>query len=73
MSRTMYFTIEVEIDDEETLRLAAEERAVAEGTSLEDWRETRDGAESDLVMLLDPGTLPGCSVLQSYSGSSEDH
>ena len=58
-------TMYVHVDDEEQLRLAAEARAVEDGLSMESWRDMRQGTGGDLVMLLDPGSLPGCSIEQS--------
>ena len=68
--RKLYtITIEVNVFDPVQLRLAAEKRAVEEGSTKADYKRLRascaDSASSDLTMLLDPGSLPGCEILGS--------
>lgn len=67
------FTMELDVHDEEALRLAAAARAVYEGMALEEWQETRVDTTDDIVMLLDPGLLAGCSIVESRANfESED-
>ena len=63
--RAITVNIEVVIDDEEQLRTAAAARAKEEGLDTAAWEEMRDGPEDDLIMLLDPGMLDGCSIIDS--------
>jgi hypothetical protein len=68
MARYYCFALNFRVLSADTLAQAAAERAVAEGLSEEEWASmrTRDGeVESDLTMLLDPGSLPGCEILDS--------
>lgn len=69
MASNAIFSIALQIDDPERLRKAAEDRAVEDGLTVESWRETRKGSMDDLVMLLDPGSIPGCSV---HNSSAEE-
>ncbi len=69
------FSLELRVDDPEQLRVAAEERAVEGGQTPEEWRELRadslDPIQADIMMLLDPGTLPGCSIHESEVGHTK--
>lgn len=62
MANDAVFHIALRIDDPELLRKAAEDRAVEDGLTVESWRETRKSSLDDLVMVLDPGSIPGCSI-----------
>ena len=53
------FTLELEVDDEDELREAARAHPDAEGLDLDD-------VATCIQVLLDPGTLPGCSIEESY-------
>jgi hypothetical protein len=63
------FTTYFDIDDPKALVQAARERAVQEGLTptMETAREfVRDGAVFDaVIILMDPGTLPGCTIHSS--------
>jgi hypothetical protein len=68
MARYYCFELNFRVFSAETLAQAAAERARDEGLSEEEWAamRTRDGeVDSDLTMLLDPGSLPGCEILDS--------
>ena len=65
IKRVMVVSIEIVIDDEAQLRRAATERAVYEGIDLEDWEDTRNGPGDDLIMLIDPGMVEGCSIVET--------
>jgi hypothetical protein len=61
------FTLYLEVKDERSLRRAAYKRAQDEGlnaTSYARIRLSHPGGvvSSDLIMLLDPGSLPGCEI-----------
>ena len=58
-------TVYVTITDPEALRLAAETRALEDGLTEEAWHEIRKSTSDDLIMLLDPGTLPGCKIFET--------
>lgn len=58
-------SIHVTVDSLKTLKAAAAARAVEEGMTRADWKKTRKGPEDDLVMLLDPGSLPGCTIAET--------
>jgi hypothetical protein len=65
------FHIDLDIDDPETLYQAALERLLQENVDEDDAKRTLrpEGVINDsacLVMLLDPGSLPGCSINQSW-------
>lgn len=67
MSARYQMQLDVAVHDKAALRKAAERRAVRDGQSLADWRETRAGnldvVAADIHMLLDPGEgPPGLSV-----------
>ena len=53
------FTADIDVFDEEALRRAACAQASEEGLTEEGWASLRQGIASDLIMLLDPGSLPG--------------
>ena len=65
--RVYRFTLEVVVQDEAQLRLAARQHAIYEGVDPADYDQTREesGVEYDLITLLDPGALVGCSVIDS--------
>ncbi|CAN7595275.1 hypothetical protein [Variovorax paradoxus] len=56
---SLVFTAGVTVFDEEALRRAACAQAAREGLSKESWVSLRQGMASDLIMLLDPGSIPG--------------
>jgi hypothetical protein len=64
--RTFLVTIEVLVEDKAKLRSAAAARAQADGLDASDWESTRAGPTDDLIMLLDPGSLVGCSIIESH-------
>ena len=69
-ARTYCFTIFLQVDDEEALHAAAKERAAADGYEVDAMNidaATGDKAspETCLVTLLDPGSLPGCSIIDA--------
>lgn len=59
------FTLDVRVFDPASLARSAALRATLENLTPEQWAKTRTGTGCDLVMLLDPGTLPGCDIEQS--------
>lgn len=59
------FSISLDIHDPEQLRRAAEAKALEDGLTIENWRDVRKSSMDDLVMLLDPGSIPGCSIHNS--------
>lgn len=67
MSETYRFSIEVVVHDPDTLARMARARAIEEGLDGYQWDEDRSGPADDLIMLLDPGSVPGCDVLESYA------
>lgn len=73
MDRHFDFTCWVKVYDENQLLAAARAHPDAEGLVTEDFYD--DAGEIDinicLVMLLDPGSLPGCSIAES--GTEEMH
>lgn len=67
MSRYHTITIELEVHDATALLAAAKERATADGAPI-DGLTGADGEPDTaacLVMLLDPGSLAGCSIEHS--------
>ena len=56
---SLVFTADVAVFDEEALRRAACAQASREGLTEESWASLRQGMASDLIMLLDPGSIPG--------------
>jgi len=66
MSKPYYIvTLIIQVDDEDHLRQAAAARAVNDGLSIAEWADIRGSVRGDLIMLLDPGTLAGCSIQES--------
>ena len=68
-------TINVEIQDRRALYRAALAKAKAEGMSAAEYHKLRredvhGPVGVDLIMLLDPGSLPGCDVLSSEMGET---
>ena len=60
------YSLTVVVTDERTLQRAAVARAAVEGFDAKEWRASRRGPGSDLVMLLDPGAEPpGCRLVRS--------
>lgn len=55
----LVFTADVDVFDAAALRRAACAQARKEGLSAQDWASLRQGIASDLIMLLDPGSIPG--------------
>lgn len=70
MSRKFTVTIEVEIEDAVLVRNKAEEHAQREEMTLADWRKIRSGSDDDLVMIFDPGSFPGCKIIET---TAEEH
>lgn len=70
MSIDITFTLTLAVDDVRTLVRSAREQAMAEGVDPADARETYSARDLSacVQMLLDPGTVPGCSV---YGSSAE--
>lgn len=64
-------TIEVAVHDEEALKAAALAQGLKEGLTAEHFAETFDDPGKHLIMLLDPGSLPGCSILNSDAESQD--
>lgn len=64
MEQQIHFFLSLTVDDEELLRRAAHVRAIEEN-----WPNPEHFLEGDLTdcvqMLLDPGTLLGCSISES--------
>jgi len=56
---SLVFTADIDVFDEEALRRAALAQACKEGLSEDGWASLRRGITSDLIMLLDPGSIPG--------------
>ena len=72
--RTFTFRLDIEVHDPAALAAAAEERAVAGGMAVADWRAMRgdDPLAVDLQMLLDPGqSPPGCEIIESDVSESD--
>lgn len=71
MSEPTYvaFGADVKVHDPEALRIAAASKAVMEGMSPEQWADLRGDIVDDLIMLLDPGSIPGAGIeiVQSYT------
>lgn len=71
------FHLYLKVVDAQELRTAAIERAIEEGLSFEEAsaESTIEDGGVDvnwcLVMLLDPGTLAGCSILDSGATSDD--
>lgn len=64
------FWISVTVTDEEALKKAAEARCIKDGVPLEDWQKVRQGVDSDIRMVLDPGINPPGIAIQD-SGVQE--
>ncbi|MCY1236495.1 hypothetical protein D9M72_491520 [compost metagenome] len=56
---SLVFTASIDVFDEEALHRAACAQASKEGLTEEGWTSLRQGIASDLIMLLDPGAIPG--------------
>jgi len=71
---SLVFTADIDVFDEEALRQAASAQARKEGLSDDDWTAIRQGVASDLIMLLDPGAMPGAGfeIRQSVCEASGD-
>lgn len=66
MSKHFYaVTIYLEIEDADELQRAAALRAIDSGLSESEWAYTRTGINDDLIMMLDPGQLEGCSIIDT--------
>lgn len=70
MPRMYEVTILVKVISERNLKVGAEIHArERDGLSAAEWAEIRNadggGPEPDLVTLLDPGTLPGCDIIET--------
>lgn len=67
MKSVVFFALELEVYDADALAEAAQARAIAEGIDPADAAETytADDPAACAQMLLDPGTLPGASILES--------
>lgn len=57
--QSLVCTADIDVFDEEALRRAACAQASNEGLIEEGWTSLRQGIASDLIMLLDPGSIPG--------------
>jgi hypothetical protein len=72
------FFIGLDIDNAQQLYEAALDRAIQDGldrAATEEDLRYKDGSikiSACLVMLLDPGSLPGCSIHQSWAESWAD-
>ena len=67
------FTMALRVHDAETLRRAAlkHEDAAPDDTFLDD--EGNVDIQACLIMLLDPGTVPGCSVHESTADRQQSY
>lgn len=72
MPATAYdVTIRVCVEDRSDLYRAALSQARSEGLNRFEWRQTRmdpshgSPAEADLIMMLDPGSLAGCTIVET--------
>lgn len=62
------FTIHLRITDPTTLRRHAYRKAMEDGLTARNYaalRRAEGGIKCDLIMLLDPGFLPGCKIYDS--------
>jgi len=68
------FTLYLTVDDASALQAAAAARAVEDGAfaTEQEYREEygEDDIAAHLRMLLDPGTLAGCSIIDSTAETS---
>lgn len=65
---TYEFTLRLSVYDKRLLMKRALRQALAEGLSAHDYRAMRregDYSRADIVMLLDPGSIPGCNIQDS--------
>jgi hypothetical protein len=60
---TYHVTIRLTVSDAQALRQAAARLAKALGIA--HWQSTRRSTEENLVMLLDPGPLPGAEIIET--------
>lgn len=70
MKPVVTVSIAVEVEDETLLYKAALKQAKKNSLSKSDYDKMRKEdvhgpVGTDLIMLLDPGSLPGCSIVQS--------
>jgi hypothetical protein len=71
-SLSLVFTASIDVFDEEALRRAACAQASKEGLTGEGWASLRQGIASDLIMLLDPGSIPGAGFEIRHSACEAD-
>lgn len=72
MRTTYTVTVDVEVYDIDELYAAAKQRAINDSGDPDDvLLDGEPDAGLCLQMLLDPGSLPGCSILQSNVDSIE--
>lgn len=69
---SLVFTASIDVFDEEALRRAACAQASEEGLTEEGWASLRQGIASDLIMLLDPGVIPGAGFEIRHSVCEAD-
>ena len=62
-------SMDVVVTNRQVLRRAALERAIEDKLTGNEWRAIRrsreDPSEADLIMLLDPSSLPGATIIES--------
>lgn len=66
------FTASIGVFDGEALRRAVCAQACEEGLTEEGWASLRQGIASDLIMLLDPGSIPGAGFEIRHSVCEAD-
>lgn len=69
---SLVFTADIEVFDEDALRRAACAQASNEGLTEEGRASLRQGIASDLIMLLDPGSIPGAGFEIRHSACGAD-